>query len=434
MNHFFVTNKKCGLTNISKVPEDNYQYYALAFLFAYRTFTLFLNIDKGQNICFLLELFLLVFTYNTDPLFRRVCKYKLNVVWLLLVLYHWINHGLQGVPHEYSYWAVLISPFQCYFLLIWTCFLAKKNFQKTLEAMLWGYLIFITLGAWDAWDLTGNASMYFYSEERLSGSIHTTQLGATAGLVFFILALLKHKRHMSSLRILVYSILPIMIILAAGSRNGLIIMICGLASLYMSSYLRKLSIRNILILIIFSVILCIAVSQLLEMTYVGERLMDTKEQAMNAMLIYGRTGTFIDYLGDRAWYYIVGFSNFMENPFWGIGYYNFRYYNNTEWIVHPEYILQLAEGGIVATVLFVYFMSQCLYFLFKIIIEKRTNISFTLLMFFITILIVCMSATITHDIQYWPLIGISMTTIMDIDRNGRLMRPLLKKITKHPQY
>ncbi len=52
---------------------------------------------------------------------------------------------------------------------------------------------------------------------------------------------------------------------------------------------------------------------------------------------YIKTGTILDLLGERAIYYIVGWSNFLENPLFGIGLWNYQMYAKVVFL-HLPYI------------------------------------------------------------------------------------------------
>ncbi len=395
--------------------DDRYQYWALSVFFAYRPLALLLSFDKGQNLCLMIQILLLVVLYSRDVLFQEVIKNKINIAWLLLLLYHWLNHGLQGVPHDNSYIDVLVPLFQCYFLLVWTCYLALKDLSKTLYFMLIGYLLFIVLAA----TLAIMTSGYSFSsmegdDERLSGSIHLTQMGATAGLTVFVVALLRHCSNFPIKKILPILSIPLLIVIMAASRNGLLLTFAGFFCIFLADlFSKKTSSKKIVNLLLISIPILLVAYLILQETYVGERLLGTKEQSenMSGVMEY-KTGTILDYLGDRTWYYVLGFSNFLEYPIFGIGYSHFKLYNDAPYILHPEYMVELAEGGLVATGLFLFFLLSILYYLLKFFVTTRSEISVTLLFFLLMTLMACLSTTINHDIQYWPLFGLCVAMIM----------------------
>ncbi len=398
--------------------DDRYQYWALSFFFAYGPITLFLNLDKGQNLSFLIQVLLLCFTYDRCALFRSVFKYKLNVIWLLLALYHWFNHGIQGVPHEYNYIDVFIPLFQCYFLLVWTCYLALKDTSRTIKFMLIGYMSYISLAALNAMIMSGYSFSSIGEEERLSGGIHLTQMGAAAGLTVFIIALLYHHSKYPILKVLPFLIVPLVIVIMAASRNGLIITIVGLSCLFIADlFTPQKSSKKLFTLLLLAIPVTLVVFYLLQETYVGERLLGTKEQSesLSDSIDY-QTGTFLDYLGDRTWYYVLGFSNFLDHPIFGIGFYNFKHYNDAPFIMHPEYMLEIAEGGLMACVLFFTFILSLLYYMTKLFVCYRNEMSFILLLFVLITIMTCFSTTICHDIQYWPLIGLCIASIMKVEK------------------
>ena len=61
----------------------------------------------------------------------------------------------------------------------------------------------------------------------------------------------------------------------------------------------------------------------------------------------------MNFLGDRAYFYINGWRLFCEQPVFGIGLFNFRQTMRTHLPIHSEYIVQLCEMGIIGSILFI---------------------------------------------------------------------------------
>ena len=393
------------------IVNGKIQYWLLALFFAYRPISLTINIDKGNNILAILEYLLLFYLLANDSLFRKVCSYKLCIIWFLLISYHFFNNIYQNVPRDYSIMSMFNSLFNCYFIMVYTCYLALKNEKKTLWYMLGGYLVFIILAALKA----AETSDYTFGAEgeRLNGPIHLTQMGATAGMIFCIFAYLKNIYRLRWLIVFLLSAIPIVVIIAVGSRNGLMFMFVGMVALVVAPMFRKLSFSKTIRLVIGILVLIYIANYFFENTYVGERLMTTNEQVDEIPPEFQvETGTILDMLGDRTWYYVVGWDNFINNPLFGIGYDNFRYVNETIWIVHPEYMLQIAEGGLVAICLFFTFILVMGYNLFKKFFTNHDARSTICCMFYLMTIIACFSTQITHSVQYWPLLGFCLSTFI----------------------
>ena len=90
-------------------------------------------------------------------------------------------------------------------------------------------------------------------------------------------------------------------------------------------------------------------------TGLGARIQDDIEEAGLSELY--STGTFFDYIaGERIYYYVVGAEIFKEHALTGIGLQNFKSYTGGNYPMHVEWLVHLAEGGIIAFVLYLTFL------------------------------------------------------------------------------
>ncbi len=85
----------------------------------------------------------------------------------------------------------------------------------------------------------------------------------------------------------------------------------------------------------------------------------------------------LNFLGDRAYFYIEGWELFKENPICGIGINNFVVIAQSELPIHSEYIVQLCECGIIGCILFVLFYASLLRYSRGIKGDIRHKILFT---------------------------------------------------------
>jgi O-antigen ligase len=87
-------------------------------------------------------------------------------------------------------------------------------------------------------------------------------------------------------------------------------------------------------------------------TVLGRRLNDIEETSK----LYNKTNIAVfDLLGDRTYYYLKGWELFVKHPVTGIGLRNFRIKTGSKETMHSEYMVQLAEGGIIGSFLFILF-------------------------------------------------------------------------------
>ena len=142
---------------------------------------------------------------------------------------------------------------------------------------------------------------------------------------------------------------------------------------------------------------------ILDKTVLGERIMQSKDYDDE---FYAETGTILDYLGDRSIYYIVGWSNFLENPITGIGLFNYINYNKSEFPLHSEYLTHLTEGGIVGAFIYLLFIGGLLKYIFKMFIAKRNSDNVLILILFLSYLFIGITAREFYYIQFYPILGL----------------------------
>ncbi len=391
-----------------------YLYWLVPIAFSYMTLAgTFLGFDRAGYLILLIEILTCLYLYNSDELFRAVVSYKVNVLFLLIVIYYAISSALHDVPVVDNFTAYFREQFKCYFLLVMCCYLFLKNPSKTVCFTIAGYLIFLFLSV-----RGGQIEISEYDEgERLNGlGAHSTQLGQMAGFALILIVYMRYFMKISWGYMFFFSMIPIYAILIAGSRNGLLGLLMSIGILILTPYVCKfkLNVKNIVFSVAIILVSYVAVNYLLDNTYVGERLLNTEEQAQMQDESY-RTGTWLDLLGDRGLYYYLGYHNFIDHPFLGIGYHNFRYYNHIPWPAHSEYVVHVAEGGILGGYLFFSFIGIIFKKLFSIYRKQKTTTSFVLFVGFCVFLMMCVTTFTYNQIQFYPFIGICVASFIAND-------------------
>jgi O-antigen ligase len=116
----------------------------------------------------------------------------------------------------------------------------------------------------------------------------------------------------------------------------------------------------------------------------------------------------------RARYYLDGWDLFLNNKINGIGLTNFMYYDIRSRALHTEYMAQLAEGGLIGTLLFLLFYSYIIISLFKIRKNKSLKKSAeAYLLSMIIMLILFTGVWIYRNPMMWVLIGLSIRFIFE---------------------
>lgn len=401
---------------MQSVKYQNILYLLYIIFMSADPFSAYSGIDKGHRIVFLIEILTLVFLYNSNKSFKKVFCYDLNIVWFILIFYHWINCMIQNVPCENGYYLIFYPIFSSFIILVLSCYLYLQNPYKASIVFSIGFLSYVFLGV-----MSGNYIEDSSGNVRLTGSIHMNQLGQAAGFSLFMLLILKQYIRKSSLmKMLLLSTLPLYGIIHSGSRNALIILLIVVFAMLLTRVLSyRISVKFVVYLLMLGIVAYFSIDFLVEHTTAGQRLLETTEQAEMQDIMY-HTGTFFDLLGDRGWYYYVGFLNFIDNPILGIGMWNFKYYNNASFPLHTEYMVHITEGGIIAASLYFYFIYRIAKGLIRINIRQRTELGVILGLWFVSYLIVCFTARAFFYYQFYVIMGIAIAVIMKYDTKQKL--------------
>ena len=265
-------------------------------------------------------------------------------IWLILMAYHVINAYIKGSTTQLAEQSIISQVLISITLMLLVSKLyiyAKDLLFKTLILSTFYYLLIAYI--------YGDTETF---DGRLSGFIYTTQLGQLAGVSCMIISMYIFFKKKLVLSVLY--IFPIFIMLLAGARNGFLMVAFAFICL-ITPYIFKQKKTIFLIILIVAILLNNFIDSLLY-----ERLTTGAQESTLT------TGTIWDkILGDRIYYYIVGYWNFLDHPITGIGLLNFSTYNNYKYPIHSEIMTHLAEGGIIALLLYLYFKIYYIKFFIK---------------------------------------------------------------------
>lgn len=352
--------------------------------------------------------------------FKQVLLQRINLLWILLVAFHLINYVIQ-VPADRPQ-SLIFRVTTCAFLMIQTEFLYLRRPATTLKWLCGGFFIFIMI----AFNMVSVDADF---ENRLKGdAMHPNLFAQTAGCGLLVLAYTKYVINLSWGRTILLTIPGFVVILGCGSRNGLALFFIYCAAIFIAKqFENEFSGRKIFKLLFIFVLLYIIGCLILNNTMVGERLLNTEKQTEEYTNL--QTGIpILDLMGDRGIFYYIGWMNFLDNPISGIGLYNFADYNNYPVPVHSEYMIHLAEGGLIGIsifLIFVFIMINGLYGNFKI---SKTPQTFILLILFFSYVFVCISARCFDTHCFYPLLGLCTASI--IKRKSNCHDKNKKRITR----
>lgn len=153
----------------------------------------------------------------------------------------------------------------------------------------------------------------------------------------------------------IISVLPFMTSVATGSRKSIILIVVGILTLMLLSQKDKKGIQKYIKLFILLLILCVGIQFVLSLD-----IMSTVRMRMEIMLdgFFGSSTAIIhnESTRMRAQLIKVGWQQFKETPFIGVGFGNARVANWNRMGVyaysHNDYIEHLVNGGIVSILLY----------------------------------------------------------------------------------
>ncbi len=322
----------------------NYIYLALAILWE-PIQRGFLHIDGKGRIMFLLTILVFLANIVLDKrFFKKQVFSKPAVFWGLWIIYSTINlqfHGYYGeLSFMYFFVGILFKPFV-------VMILAAKETQRNPEKVFKLFTIVFTLFA--LLSVTVLGGVHETHEDRLTGELGNTGPLNTIYVIFFAALLFVHKK------IKWRTLIPLMlfafaVISMAATRKAFGAAVIIALTFVLSQI--KFSAKNIILALVLSAGFYLGGNYALENTALGERFEEGMEvgQDKNTTNIEA-----LRFLGDRVFFYVKGWDVFNDNLLTGIGLKNFMHKNHGPLLIHSEYMVQLAECGIIGTLLFLLF-------------------------------------------------------------------------------
>lgn len=309
------------------------------------------------SFCFLLFAFIL--------LFHEIKQYsweKPLTIYTVLAAYMIFNGLLKGSAAMYEkdgIWLMithLSSPILS-MLIIALC--ARINFNITLKWLSWGLLLYCLL-------------CFIFStiddEGRLNAEINANEIALHAAIGFglFLLAFLQEEKK--TLTIIALIFLAFTIILT-GSRMGLAMVSIMCIFFIVIKYDLRDSNKLFGALIVFIAFISISF-YIMDNTLIGERMLGTTTDYEKMTI---KTGTILDYYGDRGAQYFFSWPVFLKHPITGIGFNQWIKYSPSKLVCHSEYMVQYVECGLIAFSLFIWFWYLMLWNIIKSIKSSGTH-------------------------------------------------------------
>ena len=334
----------------------------LAFLIIWPPIKLLLvRIDGKGRIVFVLTLFVLLFNLAFNPEVRKLMAKKPFVIWLVWIVYAFINMMTKGYHYSSNtpLFYLVNNLFIPYLALVLTCHESCINHSRVIKLLTFSFMFYCVLG-------------YFFMDNIRTEDDTSITLGNSlainASLLVFLLCAAKLVKSIKGLTFGLLVAFMLLIIISTATRKAF-----GVALILLAFYalgLISLRPRNIVFVAVLSIGAYVGLNYLMDKTYLGERLAATGEQAEMRENM-ASDNRFLQFVGDRAPHYVLGWEIFKEQPLTGIGLYNFMRVSGSNERLHTDYMVQFTENGLIGFCLFVLYY---LWFIMNLIkMRKLTN-------------------------------------------------------------
>jgi O-antigen ligase len=233
------------------------------------------------------------------------------------------------------------SLFIPYFALVLMCHECLVDLGKPLKLMVFAFSIYCILGFF---------FMGIVHDDNDSLMSLGNMLAINGSLLVFLLCAARNEKVISGFLFSTLMILVLLMIVASATRKAF-----GVAIILVAFYgvsMVSLNAKNIFLVALLAVGVYVGVNYVMDNTYMGERLANTSEQAESRESL-ASDSKFLQFVGDRAPHYVLGWEIFKQYPVTGIGLYNFMHVSRFNERLHTDYMVQFTENGLIGVVLFV---------------------------------------------------------------------------------
>lgn len=304
-------------------------------------FYIFLNFDGAGRIYMLMLAVIILLYLGNRTFFRTLFKSPVGW-WTLWATYMSVNSIVQGVGvynlSEFVFiFNYILLPLSALWVSVYQCNKSPRTFIKLVH---YAFLVYCIIGI-----LTSGLSV---SKDARGGQLLGNAM-ALNGVCLLAIASIRYVSDWSSSKMFISSVtiaVAATFICATRKAFGAELLILGCV-LLLKIDMKKAS--NVLLILLILSISYFAFDYIVNETVIGARFSNIE----NDSKIYNTTDSkFLSFLGDRAYFYINGWAIFLKHPFFGIGLMNFPVYMHIHLPIHSEYIVEICEGGILGSIIF----------------------------------------------------------------------------------
>lgn len=320
------------------------------------------GVDGAGRITFLFTLIAIVVNYK-DVIFCPRSFYLLYA-WVIYSIINSIGTGHDAIGTiPFASWTMLKLVQPVVFLVVLYNELKTPQYQQTEKILYYTLCAYLIIGA-----VFLRPTLMDDLEVRIMNCLGNDYFN-TLMFVLPVGVLLLISKKIKFLTFFAIVLLTFAIIVIGAERKAIGgFAITLLLSLFALFYYRR---TDPLLVLSFIILFSIGVFFVLNFTILGERLLGGSS-VHNAV----ETNWFLKLMGDRGVQYVGSWEFFRQNPVTGIGLLNYSIVNThqQDLPLHSEYMVQLAECGLVgATLKFIFLL--CVFGKLKIDFKNRNDVS-----------------------------------------------------------
>lgn len=301
-----------------------------------------IQIDGKGRIPFLLTLFVLLYNLFVNPDVRKLMGGKPFIIWLIWIVYAFVNMMVKGYHFDsntplFYLMNKLLAP---YLALTLTCHEGVVNRKRLVKLLIFAFAFYCVLG------------FFFMGRVRSEDDSSLTLgngLAIYGSFLVFLLIAARNEEAISGFSFTTLVVLALLMIISTATRKAF-----GVAAILIAFYglsLVSLKPKNIIFVVVLAIGAYVGIEYVMDNTYLGERLSNTSEQA-ESRIDYASDSKFLQFVGDRAPHYVLGWEIFKQHPVTGIGLYNFMHVSGYIERLHTDYMVQFTENGLIGIALF----------------------------------------------------------------------------------
>ena len=335
----------------------NPTYAALFLIIIWEPLRTYIFTDKGSGY---IVLFFVVLSIAKEIFRKSLWRHLFKAPYLFWLI--WIIYALVNTFYINTYMAEL-APATFIFSLFLPLYIMlvianeRYNISELTNLFIWAFFFRIILSLlFDSFDAR-------YIVVRLGETFNANNIAIGGVCLIVCVGFKKYLTNKINVINYVQVIVALYIIGLTASRSAAITLAISIICLIYIERSKNL-LKRYVSYSIFALIVSVIFSYMLIYTGIGQRIVDIYESTMYAH----RIETMLD---NRMWHYTLGIELFKSNPLTGIGLTNFMLFHPHKVMAHSEYVVQLAECGIIGIIIWISFFGTIIYNLFKV--HNMTN-------------------------------------------------------------